>query len=99
MLTYTMLNAADRAALPTGGPQPVGPDTYLTLTYRKNIQATDATVEVQTCTDLISWATVTPDIGPAQIGTDGSTGDPIIQVGAKCASIPKMFIRLKVTVP
>jgi len=93
------MSAADRGALPHGGPQPIGPDTYLTLAYRRNISATDVAVEVQTCTDLVNWVTVTPDIGPAPIGTDGSTGDPIIQAGVKCTNIPKMFIRLKITVP
>jgi N-acetylneuraminic acid mutarotase len=93
------MNAMDRAAMPAGGPQPIGQNTYLTLTYRRNTLATDVVIEVQTSIDLVNWETVIPDIGPEPIGADTLTGDPIIQVGAICTNIPKMFIRLKIIAP
>jgi len=94
------MSATDKAALPT-----VGIDTttipgipYLSLTYRQYASETGITINVQTSTDLETWTTVTPDISQ-QVGTEATTQDPIMEVGVKMNGVPKLFIRLNVTMP
>jgi len=97
------MNATDHAALPT-----VGIDTttlpgtqYLTLTYRENValDPTQITINVQTSSDLQTWTTVSPPDLSQQVGTDPTTGDPIIEVGVKANGLSGQFIRLNVTTP
>lgn len=92
--------ATDRTALPVVGiDNMTTPGTpYLSLTYRQYAWVTGITVNVQTSTDLQSWTTLTPDIS-RQVGTDANTRDPIMEVGVKTNGVPKLFLRLNVTMP
>jgi hypothetical protein len=86
--------------MPAAGRATLGGSTYLTLTYRQSLLATGLTINTQTCTDLKSWQTVTPN----QIlttGTDAATGDPLIQIQVLVnpASASKEFVRLNVIGP
>jgi hypothetical protein len=71
--------------------------TYLTVTYRQYAKVTGITVQVQTSTDMQNWTTVTPNISK-QIGTDSTTGDPIIEDEVATTSTTE-FVRLNVTQP
>ena len=93
------MTATDRAALPVVGVTTVSGTQYLELTYRQNALLTGITVNVQTSTDLKNWTTANPPGLFQQVGTDGTTGDPIVEVGVKTNSVAKMFIRLNVTEP
>ena len=95
----TTMGAGDRAALAK-----VGKDitttpgtTYLTLTYREYAGLSGATVHVESSSDLVSWATVTPDM-TVQTGTDSTTNDPIMTDEVKVTT-SRQFIRLNVTAP
>ena len=90
------MSAASLAALPTPGLQTVSGTQYLTLTYRQNQALAGVTVAVQTCSDLQSWQTVTPD-STQTISTDPSTGDPNIQIRINTNSNPRLFIRLQIS--
>jgi len=92
------MSSTDRAALPAVAITTSGGVNYLTLTYRQNPLETGITVNVQTSTELMTWTTVTPDISQ-QVGTDANTGDPVMEVGIKTNGVPKLFIRLNVTMP
>jgi hypothetical protein len=94
----TPMNSADLAALSV-----VGLDTtttpgtkYITLTYRENPFASGLTINVQTSSDLQTWTTVSPPDLSKQVGTDLTTGDPIMEVGVIVNSPSKQFIRLNV---
>ena len=88
------MSAADRSALPIIGMSMEGD---LTLTYRQNPLMTGITVNVQTSGDLKAWQTMTnPTL--IQIGTDSTTGDPMMQVQVPVTG-PTQFIRLNVTSP
>jgi hypothetical protein len=71
--------------------------TYLTLTYRQYAKLTGITVQVQVSTDMQNWTTVTPNI-IHQVGTDPTTGDPIIEDEVTSTATTE-FIRLNVTQP
>ena len=58
--------------------------------------ATGLTVTVQTSSDLVNWQTVTPD-STQTIGTDPTTGDPIIQLAVNVTGSTRKFIQLVVT--
>ena len=92
------MSATDRAALPA-----VGVDTtttpgteYLTLTYRQSAAMIGVIVNVQTSNDLQTWKTVDPPDLFQQVGTDSTTGDPIMEVGVKLTGSANQFIRLEV---
>ena len=72
--------------------------TYLTLTYRQYAKLTGVTIQVQTSPDLQNWTTVTPSISN-QVGTDPTTGDPIIEDEVNTNGQSSEFIRLNVTSP
>jgi hypothetical protein len=91
------MSTTDKAALPQVAVTTVANVSYLTLTYRKNPDASGITVNVQTSPDLQTWTTVKPDLNQ-NVGTDPATGDPIVQVGVKTVG-SKLFIRLNVTSP
>jgi hypothetical protein len=95
------MSAADRAALPVVGLDTTStPGTeYLTLTYRESASATGITVNVQTSSDLQTWTTVSPPDLSQQVGTDLTTGDPIMEVGVTANGSTEQFIRLNVTSP
>jgi len=100
------MSASDRAALPALGiDSTTTPGTeYLTLTYRENPLMTGITVNAQTSPDLKTWTTlktsdVPPDFLSQQVGTDSTTGDPMMEVGVKMNGSTKQFIRLNVTQP
>ena len=91
---------ADRAALPAGRMEGVGPTQYLTLTYRKSAWAGGVASDVQVSTDLGagSWQTVTPDMTQV-VSTNYLTGDQTIKAGVNVTGTPRKFIRLRVTGP
>lgn len=92
------MSANDRAALPVVGMTTISGTKYLTLTYRQNAQKIDASVYVQTSSDLQTWTTVAnPTITPTGT-TDSITHDPFMQVQV-LATGTKQFIRLNVTQP
>ena len=95
------MTSADRAALPTVSLTTMGaPATeYLALTYRQNQFLNGVTVTVQTTEDLQTWTTVNPADLLQQVGTDSSTGDPIMEIGVRVSGAQKQFIRLNVTMP
>jgi hypothetical protein len=89
--------ATDRAALPIPGTQSIGGVPYLTLTYRKNSALSAVIVQVQSCTNLHNWITLlNPTV--VQVGTDSTTGDPIMQVQVP-ASGTTGFLQLEVISP
>lgn len=94
------MSDTDRAALPVveidSTTNPNAP--YLMMTYRQNPALSGVTVNVQTSTDLAAWSTVMPDLS-GQSGTDLTTGDPMMRVRVKTNGVPKLFIRLNVTIP
>jgi hypothetical protein len=93
------LDASTRTALPTLGMVTTSNPTtkYLTLTYQQYLSLAGYSVHLQTSTDLQHWSSVTPDISQ-QIGSNSSTGDPIMEVGV-IESGAKQFIRLEITSP
>jgi len=92
----TPISASGYAALPVAGTTTASGTSYLTLTYRQNPSTPGLALSVQTCTDMKSWATVTP-YSTQTIGTDPATGDPIIQIKVQSGG-GKLFARLQVTV-
>ena len=56
------------------------------------------TINVQTSPDLITWTTVTPS-NTLTLGTDPTTGDPLVEVEVLTQGAPKDFIRLNLVVP
>jgi hypothetical protein len=96
------MSAADRAAMPVVGlnTTSVTGKQYLTLTYRQYASQTGLTINVQTSTDLQTWTTVNPADFSQQIGTDATTGDPIMERGVLMpANNTTQFIRLNVSMP
>jgi uncharacterized repeat protein (TIGR03803 family) len=91
------MTAADRVALPALGSVVTGGTEYLTLTFREYSLA-NLQVQLQTSADMQTWTTqINPDL-IEQVGTDSTTGDPIMMVGAKTTGT-KQFIRLNVVAP
>ena len=86
----------DRAGLPLLSVVHNGGLSYLTLGYRKNSVMTGIAINLQTSTNIQTWQNATPDIDQ-QIGSDSTTGDPLMQIGVNTAGGPKLFIRLNVT--
>ena len=86
------MTAADRAALPVQGTTADG--KYMTLTYRQYVNTTGVTVTLQGSTDLNAWTTVA-NAGPTTVGTDATTGDPIMRMQVPITA-PRQFIRLQV---
>jgi uncharacterized repeat protein (TIGR03803 family) len=95
------ISAADRAMLPTPAMDTTTTPgtTYLALTYRQYALATRVTVHVQTSSDLQTWTTVDPPDVCRQVGKDGTTGDPIMEIGVIANGSSGQFIRLNVTSP
>jgi hypothetical protein len=94
------MTAADRAGLPSMGVDTTTTPgtTYLEFTYRQYAALTGVTINLQTSPDLQNWTTVTPDISQ-EIGTDSTTGDPIMELGVNLNGAARLFIRLDVTGP
>ena len=86
------MTATDRAALPKQGTTSDG--KYLTLTFRQYINTTGVTMTFQNSTDLNTWTTVA-NANPTMVGTDATTGDPLMQLEVPIAA-PRQFIRLQV---
>jgi uncharacterized repeat protein (TIGR03803 family) len=93
-----VMSAADLAALPTPGSTTISGQLYLTLTFRKNVSASDLTYYVQTSPDLLTWQTVTPQFTNT-LRYDPTSGYPIIQVGVNVTASPYYFIRLQIASP
>jgi uncharacterized repeat protein (TIGR03803 family) len=90
------ITATDRVALPAVGSTTIGSTQYLTITYRENALADDLAPIVQTCSDLSAWTSA--NATTSQIGTDPTTGDPIMQAQVPVTS-GRQFIRLNITQP
>ena len=90
-----IMTGSDRAALPTQGMTADGQN--LTLTYRQYSYLVGATATVQSSADLNAWTTPT-NANATTVGTDATTGDPIMQVVVP-ATGPRQFIRLNVVSP
>jgi hypothetical protein len=91
----TPLSAADRMALPVVGIASRNGADYLTLTYRQNGTMNGVSIVLQTSTDMMTWTSVNQPEFSEQVGTDTTTGDPIMQVGVK-ATNARQFVRLSV---
>ncbi len=93
------ISGADLGALPTLGTNTsTSPGTtYLTLTYRQNSGMSGVTVGVETSDDLQTWTPVNPPDIFQQVGTDPTTGDPIMEIGVKTDGSKQQFLRLNVT--
>jgi uncharacterized repeat protein (TIGR03803 family) len=89
--------ATDRAALPVVSTSGTGSAQVLTITYRENALAGDLAPVVQTCSDLRSWSAA-DNVTTTQIGSDPTTGDPILQAQVPVTS-GRQFIRLNVAQP
>lgn len=91
-------NANESASgLPTVAPENDGGTDYLTLTYRKNLDAPDLTYTIETSTDLTTWsvATVESDtVITADLDGDGSSE---LRKARLVRSGEKQFLRIKVT--
>jgi len=98
----TPMAATDFAALPSVElDTTTNPGTeYLALTYRQNALTTGVTVTLQTSPDLQTWTNVPqPDVDQ-QVGTDSTTGDPIMELGVAISpGTARQFIRLNVSSP
>ena len=86
------MSRTDRAALPTVS---VSGTSYLTMIYRQNSNLTGLTVSVESSLDLQTWTSVTPD-SSATIGSDLTTGDPMIELQVKRNGAQKLFLRLRI---
>jgi hypothetical protein len=93
------MSTTDRAALPQVGVTSISGTDYLTVTYRQYALETGITINLQTSSDLSSWTTAKPPDLSQQVGVDSATSDPIMEVGVKTNGVPKLFIRLNVTIP
>jgi uncharacterized repeat protein (TIGR03803 family) len=92
----TPMATTDVSAMPAVAVTTISQTQYLTLTYRQSSYASGVVVQVQTSSNVTSWsAPAAPDISQ-QVGTDATTGDPIMQVGVKMTS-SNQYIRLYVT--
>ena len=89
------MNSADRSGLPTVSNDTISGTTYLVLTYRKYALVSGLTVSLESSSDLVTWAPVTPDIDQ-QVGNDANTGDPLIEMGINSTNLTRKFIRLNV---
>lgn len=91
------MGTTDRTALPTPSidNKTTSGTTYLALTYRQYTEELGVATAVQTSSDMKTWTTVVLDLN-RQIGTDATTGDPIMEMGVK-ATGSKLFVRLNVT--
>jgi hypothetical protein len=94
------MGADDHAALPTLGMDTTTTPgtTYLTMTYRSNPGVVGLGVTLQTSSDLQTWSTVNSPAIFQQVGTDTTTGDPMMEIGVVAAGAPQ-FIRLNVKSP
>jgi autotransporter-associated beta strand protein len=103
------LGADDWAGMPMGGTFTSNGTQFITLTYRQyafvSSGAGGVIVNVQTSPDLQTWTTLTPGQTPTtttytlqQVGTDATTGDPIMQVEATYTGAVQ-FIRLNASQP
>jgi len=94
------MTPAARAGMPVLGIDSTSvPGTnFLTLIFRDSDSATGVTPVLQTSTDLRSWSTVTPDINRS-VGTDPSTGDPMVEMGIDLKGTTPQFLRLSVPAP
>jgi hypothetical protein len=98
----TPMTAADHAALPTLSldTTSVPGSAYLALIYRQSAGEVGVGVVLETSDDLQTWARVPgADLLSQQVGTDATTGDPIVELGAKADGSPQQFVRLQVTPP
>jgi uncharacterized repeat protein (TIGR03803 family) len=93
------MSASDRSALPVTALIDVGGTEFLTLTFREYALYKNLTINLQTSSDLKTWTTVNPPNFTQQVGTDPSTGDPIMEIGVLYNGTGRQFIRLDVTTP
>ena len=71
---------------------------YLTLTFRRSLDAPDLTYTVESSADLSSWSTATLEsttVTNADVDGDGSA--ELVKVRVDITGQPKQFVRLKVS--
>jgi cyclophilin family peptidyl-prolyl cis-trans isomerase len=90
------MTAADRAKLPTVGTTTVSGTMYMTLTYHQRPNLVGVFVNVETSTDLATWAAPTNATMTQTTATDGS-GDSIMVVQVPAPTSGFQFMRLNVT--
>jgi uncharacterized repeat protein (TIGR03803 family) len=77
-------------------------NTYMTLTYKKLISASDISYVVEVSNDLVTWNSgdsVTASVGSSTANPDGITQTVVIQDLTPMSNRTQRFIRLKVTMP
>jgi len=93
------LIGTNRQSLPIFKTTTIGGVSYLTLTYRQAAFVSGISVKVQTSSDMQTWTTVDPPDVVEPLGTDSTTGDPILELGVRSNGQAKQFVRLQVTTP
>jgi uncharacterized repeat protein (TIGR03803 family) len=96
------MTASDHAAMPAVGldSTSVSGKDFVALAFRENPAMTGVTVTLESSDDLQNWTTVPPaNLLSQQIGTDATTGDPIMEMGAQSDGSPHQYVRLNVTGP
>jgi len=87
-LNPTSFNTADNF---TTTLTPAGGDTDLTLTFRRDTQATDLTYHLQISENLTTWTTIAESIGGAT--TTGQNGGSILSDAALSGSVNLVTVR------
>ncbi len=95
----TPMSLDDRAALPVVGvdSSTVPGSDYLTLTYRQAAAAGGVVATLETSSDLKTWTTVDSSVQLTPQITTLSTGDSIVELGAKMDGSARQFIRLNLS--
>ncbi len=76
------------------------PTPYVALFYRQYAGMTGMTVTLEASDDMVNWSPVTgAPLLKKQVGTDSTTGDPMMEMGAPMDGSAHQFLRLKVTPP
>ncbi len=90
----------DASILPASAAEASAGSTYLTFSYRQRLASTDLTYSVEVSDDLKTWDASGTQVefvaAPIPTG-DGVTQQVKVRVKTPMASLPKKFIRLRVT--
>jgi hypothetical protein len=92
-------SAPDRTALPSVGMQTRNGLRYLTLTYRKNVEADGIRFDLQKSPNLLPgcWTTINSDVVLQSV--PDAAGDVFVTDMLNVTGTDKAFIRLSVTQP
>lgn len=73
---------------------------YLTLTYRKNLDAPDVTFLIEQSDDLIGWdPAIVADTTTVEADTDGDGTAETVKIRVDVNNVTKAFLRLSVSRP